>query len=41
MAKCPNCGNEVAKPQKTIDNRMFHLEYYVCDNCGKTFTVSS
>ncbi len=41
VATCPNCGKDVAKPKKTIDNRMFHLEYYVCDKCGKAFTISS
>ena len=37
---CPKCENEIAKPKKNIENRMFRLAYYTCDNCGTSFTVS-
>jgi len=40
MAKCPNCGKEVTEPKKKLENHMFKLAYYICDNCGTSFTVS-
>lgn len=39
MVECPNCKKDVSKPKRTIENSVFHLSYYVCDNCGKTFTA--
>jgi transposase-like protein len=40
MAKCPDCGKELSAPKKKIENHMFRLAYYKCDNCGNSFTVS-
>lgn len=41
MAKCPNCGAEVAKPSKEWDvkpprGKGFHVMLFVC-GCGKKF----
>jgi predicted RNA-binding Zn-ribbon protein involved in translation (DUF1610 family) len=37
MAKCPNCGTEVSKPERAFKNRFFHVEAYNCTNCGHNF----
>jgi len=40
MLKCPDCGKEISKHSKIIENEVFHLEYYKCDSCGTSFKVS-
>jgi predicted RNA-binding Zn-ribbon protein involved in translation (DUF1610 family) len=40
MADCPNCGKEVAKPDKKIENAFFHIVIYTCDRCGTSFKVA-
>ncbi len=37
MAKCPNCGAEVAKPDKALKNQVFNIEGYTCKNCKNQF----
>jgi uncharacterized Zn finger protein len=37
MAKCPNCGKEVAKPSRKIENSCFCIAAYTCNNCGTCF----
>ncbi len=32
---------KIPTQKKTIENSLFHLKYYICDNCGKSFTISS
>jgi predicted RNA-binding Zn-ribbon protein involved in translation (DUF1610 family) len=39
MAKCPNCGKEVSKPDKSFKNMVFHVEAYACKKCGYCFKV--
>jgi hypothetical protein len=40
MAKCPNCGEEVAEPDKLLENRLFRIEAYTCMNCNCCFKVA-
>ena len=40
MAKCPNCGKEVAKPDKSLENHWFHIEAYKCKSCDCCFKVT-
>ncbi len=40
MAKCPNCGKELSKPNKSLKNKFFHIEAYTCDGCGTNFKVT-
>jgi hypothetical protein len=40
MAKCPNCGEEVSEPDKLLENRMFRIEAYTCENCNCCFKVT-
>jgi predicted RNA-binding Zn-ribbon protein involved in translation (DUF1610 family) len=37
MAKCPKCGKEAAKPEKSFKTRLFHIEAYTCKACGQRF----
>ena len=37
MAKCPNCGKEVSRPNKSLGNWYFHVKAYTCKDCGKYF----
>jgi predicted RNA-binding Zn-ribbon protein involved in translation (DUF1610 family) len=37
MVKCPNCGKKLMKPAKKLENPMFTIEVYTCDQCGLTF----
>jgi len=37
MAKCPNCGKEVSKPDKSFKNVVFHIEAYTCPECKHHF----
>ncbi|HUK84326.1 MAG TPA: hypothetical protein VLU95_00540 [Candidatus Acidoferrum sp.] len=41
MIKCPNCGNEISKPEKTLKNCVFQIEAYTCNACGKSFKVTT
>ena len=36
MAKCPNCKNEIAKPDKTWKYGQFTVQAYLC-SCGTKF----
>jgi len=40
MAKCPNCGREVSKPEKVLRNCMFAVEGYMCPDCQTCFKVT-
>jgi len=37
MAKCPNCGKEVSVPDRSLKNRVFHIEAYTCEKCNCGF----
>jgi predicted RNA-binding Zn-ribbon protein involved in translation (DUF1610 family) len=37
MAKCPNCGKEVLRPEKSLTNRVFTVEAYKCNDCKTKF----
>jgi len=37
MANCPNCGKELAKPERRIANSVFCIEVYTCDKCELSF----
>jgi len=37
MAKCPNCGKVVDKPDKSLKNSFFNIQAYTCDKCFKHF----
>jgi ribosomal protein S27E len=37
---CPNCGKELAKPDKKLQNAVFYVALYTCDACGTTFKYS-
>jgi transposase-like protein len=37
---CPNCGKELAKPDKKLENAVFCVARYTCDACGTTFKYS-
>jgi len=39
MAKCPNCGEEVERPDKPLRNTFFLFDTYTCDNCSTNFSV--
>jgi DNA-directed RNA polymerase subunit RPC12/RpoP len=39
MARCSNCGKEVAKPDESLKNHVFRVEVYTCKNCGFSFKV--
>jgi hydrogenase maturation factor HypF (carbamoyltransferase family) len=41
LAKCPKCGKEVVKPERALANKFFHIEAYVCDECGTRFKVTN
>jgi len=41
LAKCPNCGKEIAKPERFLKNKVFNIEAYTCDGCGERFKVAS
>lgn len=40
MVNCLNCGKELAKPEKKIENSFFCLAVYKCDVCGISFKVA-
>jgi predicted RNA-binding Zn-ribbon protein involved in translation (DUF1610 family) len=40
LVKCPNCGTELLRPVKVLDNSVFHIEAYVCPNCKHHFHVT-
>jgi uncharacterized protein YlaI len=37
MTKCPNCQNEINKPNKTWKYGPFSVSAYLCDNCKTQF----
>ena len=37
MVKCPTCGKELAKPEKTWKYQVYVVEKYKCDNCETNF----
>jgi predicted RNA-binding Zn-ribbon protein involved in translation (DUF1610 family) len=37
MVNCPNCGKELGKPEKKIENSYFCLALYLCPKCGHHF----
>jgi len=37
LAKCPTCGKNVSKPDKTLKNNSFCIESYTCENCKTKF----
>jgi len=39
MVQCPKCGQELATPQKEIDNCVFHVAVFACEHCGNNFKV--
>ena len=39
MVKCPVCKNEVAEPDKSIDDSGFYLVKYNCNECGSNFKL--
>jgi len=41
LIKCPNCGKEQDKPEKSLENCFFQIEAYRCDVCGHCFKVAS
>jgi predicted RNA-binding Zn-ribbon protein involved in translation (DUF1610 family) len=40
MVNCPNCGKELTKPDKKLENAFFRIAIYTCDKCGTTFKVA-
>ena len=41
MARCPKCGKEVSKPERTFENNFFNLASYGCDGCKIHFQISN
>jgi len=41
MVKCPNCGKEILKPEKSFINMVFSAEAYTCDVCKTKFKKAS
>jgi DNA-directed RNA polymerase subunit RPC12/RpoP len=39
MVKCPDCGKEIEKPDRSLENQYFVVEAYTCDGCGKHFNL--
>ena len=39
MVSCPNCGEDVEKPKKSLKNQVFNIEAYSCKSCKKNFKV--
>jgi hypothetical protein len=39
MIKCPNCSADVAEPDKSLKNQVFHIESFTCKNCKHNFKV--
>jgi hypothetical protein len=39
MVKCPNCGVDIAEPDKSLKNHVFCIEVYTCKNCVCHFNV--
>lgn len=37
MAKCPNCGREMVKPEKSWKFSQFDVQAFTCSNCGTRF----
>jgi len=37
MVKCPNCGAEIEKSDKTWKYGIFTVNAYTCKNCGTRF----
>jgi uncharacterized C2H2 Zn-finger protein len=37
LAKCPKCGKEVPKPEKSFINMVFSAEAYTCEECKTKF----
>jgi len=37
MVKCPKCGKDIVKPEKSFINMAFSVEAYVCDECKTKF----
>jgi C4-type Zn-finger protein len=37
MTTCPNCQNEISKPDKTWNFSKFLVEAYLCNNCKTKF----
>jgi Zn ribbon nucleic-acid-binding protein len=37
MSKCPNCGNENAKPKKMWKYGQLDVQFFICSNCGTEY----
>lgn len=37
MTKCPNCGNEISKPNKTWNYGKFTVNAHLCNKCKTQF----
>jgi predicted RNA-binding Zn-ribbon protein involved in translation (DUF1610 family) len=37
MGRCPNCGGESGKPEKTWKYSIFTVQAYICPKCGTRY----
>jgi DNA-directed RNA polymerase subunit RPC12/RpoP len=40
MISCPNCGKKIDVPTKKIENSLFRVYVYTCNECGTHFKIS-
>ncbi len=40
MVQCHNCGKNLTKPDKKIENAFFCIEVYTCHRCGAHFKLT-
>jgi DNA-directed RNA polymerase subunit M/transcription elongation factor TFIIS len=40
MVSCQNCGKNLTKPDRKIENDFFCIAVYTCDKCGANFKIA-
>ena len=37
--KCPHCGSEEYGPEETVEDSIYMVDKYICDECNEKFNV--